>query len=132
MEGDDDRRLDVGIEKRAKAEVGHPFHQHFAIPRIALQSRRLPAFRGKLIERCIERYDDMRWRREAPLRRLFHVRPLVVEIESERRRTPRALFQHQTPDKNETHTRRALDAFAGCADQRVERCGVAVDRQCAE
>ena len=49
--------------------------------RVAREARRLPAFGDELVERGVERDDDVRRRRVAPLRRLLHVRPLVVEVE---------------------------------------------------
>ena len=132
MERDDDRRLNRGIEEWPKTKLAHAVHERFAIACVAREPRRLASFGIILIERGIQRDDDVRRRRETPLRRLFHIRPLVVKIEGERCRASGALFERRSPHQNEPHPRRPFDTFAGCANQRIERRHSGVDRQRAE
>ena len=114
-----------GFKNTRKPELAHARDERLAVPRIAREPRRLAAFRDELVERRIEGDDDVRRRRIAPLRRPFHVRPLVVQIERERRRIAGALLEHAAPREHEAHPGRAFDAFARRRDQRVEwrRCG---------
>ena len=92
-----------------------------------------PPSGDELVERGIERDDDVRRRREAPLRRLLHVRPLVVQVERERRASClRMRSSTLASHEHEAHAGRAFDALARRRDQRVERRRARVDRQRAE
>ena len=92
------------------------------LARVAREPRRLAAFGDELLERGVERDDDVRRRRVAPLRRLLHVRPLVVQIERQRRAScPRDASSDVAAHDHEAHAGRAFDALAGGRDQRVER-----------
>ena len=117
----------LGIEKNAKAQLRHPVDQHFIVRGVALEPRRLTARRGVLLQRRVQRSDNMGGRRVAPLRRLLHVRPLVVQIERQRRRVAGALFQQPPTDKHEAHSRRPLDALPRGCDEGIEGYLLRVD-----
>ena len=81
MKRDDDRRLDVGREERHEAERIHAADERLAVGGVAREPRRLAALFGVLSQSRVERHHDVRWRRIAPLRSAFHVRPLIVQVE---------------------------------------------------
>ena len=116
-----------GCRNDAKAQLGHAAHQHLAVLRVAREPGRLPAFGDQLVERGVERDDDVRRRRVAPLRRLLHVRPLIVQVERERGRVAGAALEHRAAGEDEAHAGRPLDALARGGDQRVERHRARVD-----
>src|SRR5215472_1807511 len=120
VEGHDNRRLDLRIEKSAEAELAHPGRERLIVRPIARESRRLPAGGDILLERRVERDDHVRGRRIAPLRRALHVRPLIVKIERQRGRVAGAALEHALLNEHEAHARRPFDALAGCGYKRVE------------
>jgi hypothetical protein len=86
----------------------------------------------ELIERHPERGHDVRRRREAPLRRLLHVRPLVVQVHRERVGISLRLLQHRAAHDDEAHAGWAFDAFSRRRDDRVDRVLGHVDVDRAE
>jgi hypothetical protein len=59
-------------------------------------------------------------RGEAPLRRLLHIGPLVVQVHGERVGVALAVLEDRLPRDDEAHPRNALDAFSGGRDDRVD------------
>lgn len=92
----------------------------------------MPSVRDVLVERRVEGDHDVCRRRVPPLCRLHHVRPLVVQIERQRRRVAGTLLECAAADQDEAHARRAFDALARRRDHGVEGGDPRVDRQRAE
>src|SRR5664280_1147858 len=71
MEGQDDGRLDLGLQEWLEAEPLHARDERLAVRRVARQPRRLAALFHELAHRLGERRDHVGRRREAPLAGLF-------------------------------------------------------------
>ena len=95
----------------------------------ARQARRLAAFGLELRNRLVQRDHHMRGRGEAPLRGLFHVDVLVVQVHGERLAAPGAGIQHGFADEDKAHAGHAFQAFAAGRNQRVKAGGARVDLQ---
>ena len=129
MEGDDDRRLDLGLQERLEAERRHAVDERRAVLGIAREARRLAALLVELDDGLAQRGHDVRRRREAPLAGALHVGVLVVQVHRQRLRVACAALQRALPDEHEAHAGWALEALAARRDERVEADAPRIDGQ---
>ena len=107
-------------EEGLEAERRHRVDEGLAVLAVARAARGGAAFGLELVERRAEGGDDVGGRREAPLRRLLHVGPLVVQVHRQRMGIAFAVFEQRLACDHEPHAGRALDAFARSRDHGID------------
>ncbi|MNP25313.1 hypothetical protein D3C76_1181120 [compost metagenome] len=112
MEGDDDRRLDLGRQEAAQAELGHFVEQHLAVVGIALVAGGQATFFVVLQQGFVQRRDHMGRRGEAPLAGLGHVGELIVQVHGQGVRVAFGGGQRLFVGEHKAHAGHAFQAFA--------------------
>ena len=123
MERDDDRRLDRGSRNGRKPSSAMPVDERLAVLRVAREPRRLAAFGDELVERRVERDDDVRRRRDSatasssPCSVHWSCRSSASDV-----RVAGALLEHALRERTRSPCPGApFEALARRGDQRVER-----------
>ena len=101
VEGDDDRRLHLGSQEGSQPQPAHSLDQRATVVRITRRGQ--PALLAVLRERLVQRDHHMRRRREALLRGLLHVGPLVMQVHGQRGGSFRPRLQRSPRTINEAY-----------------------------
>src|ERR1019366_7670569 len=120
-EGGDDRRLQRVGKQRFEAERAHAANEDARVLRVARAAAGDAALGEELLQRLVERDDDMDRRGEAVLPGLLEIAALVEQVERQRRRIALGLGERFAPADDEAEPRHAFEALVGGGRDRVER-----------